>query len=47
VEAPEFAINRVEWDIKYKSGFIGTVKEKIIDDFVKLKFRLEAEAPVQ
>ncbi len=47
VETPEFSINRVEWDIKYKSGFIGTVKEKMIDDFVKLKFKLEAEAPAQ
>ncbi|MCF8244223.1 MAG: YceI family protein [Saprospiraceae bacterium] len=47
VETPEFSINRLEWDIKYKSGFIGTVKEKMIDDFVKLKIKLVAEAPVQ
>lgn len=47
VETPEFSINRLEWDIKYKSGVIGTVKEKMIDDFVKLKIKLVAEAPVQ
>ena len=47
VEAPEFSINRLEWDIKYKSGFIGTAKEKMIDDFIKLKIKLVAELPVQ
>jgi polyisoprenoid-binding protein YceI len=43
VETPEFAINRTEWDIKYNSGIIGTVKEKMIDDMVKLKIKLVAE----
>ncbi|MBI1224678.1 MAG: YceI family protein [Bacteroidetes bacterium] len=45
VETPEFVINRTDWDIKYNSGIIGTVKEKMIDDFVKLKLKLVAEAP--
>lgn len=43
VETPEFAINRTDWDIKYSSGIIGTVKEKMIDDMVKLKLKLVAE----
>ncbi len=43
VETPEFSINRTEWDIKYSSGIIGTVKEKMIDDMVKLKIKLVAE----
>lgn len=43
VETPEFAINRTEWGIKYSSGIIGTVKEKMIDDMVKLKIKLVAE----
>ncbi len=41
-ETPEFTINRTEWDIKYHSGIVGTVKDKLIDDNVKLKIKLEA-----
>jgi polyisoprenoid-binding protein YceI len=41
-ETPEFTINRTDWDIKYNSGLIGTVKDKLIDDNVKLKIKLEA-----
>jgi polyisoprenoid-binding protein YceI len=40
-ETPEFAINRTEWGVTYKSGIIGTIKDKMIDDFVKLKLRIE------
>ena len=47
VETPEFSINRTEWGVKYKSGTIGTMKDKMIDDFVKLKIKLEAEKAVQ
>lgn len=47
VETPEFVINRTEWDIKYRSGLIGTVQDKLIDDFVKIKIKLEAELLAQ
>jgi polyisoprenoid-binding protein YceI len=40
VTSPEFAINRTEWDIKYKSGLIGTMKDKIINDDIKLKINV-------
>lgn len=41
-DTPEFTINRTDWGIKYNSGLIGTVKDKLIDDNVKLKIKLEA-----
>jgi polyisoprenoid-binding protein YceI len=40
VTSPEFTINRTDWDIKYKSGLIGTVKDKIINDEIKLKINV-------
>ena len=45
VETPEFAINRTDWGIKYKSGMLGTAKEEIIDDEIKLKLKIEAPLP--
>lgn len=44
VQTPEFTINRTDWGIKYSSGLIGTVKDKIIADDVKLKITLVANA---
>ncbi len=40
VTSPEFTINRTDWDIKYKSGLIGTMKDKIINDDIKLKINV-------
>ena len=41
-ETTEFTINRTEWGVQYKSGVIGTVKDELIADDVKLKIKLEA-----
>jgi polyisoprenoid-binding protein YceI len=38
-----FTINRTEWGIKYSSGLIGTLKDKIINDDVNLTINLEAK----
>ncbi len=40
VTSPEFTINRTDWGIKYNSGMIGTVKDKIINDEIKLKINV-------
>jgi polyisoprenoid-binding protein YceI len=45
VTSPEFSINRTEWDVKYKSGILGTIKDEIINDDVKLKINLVAPLP--
>ncbi len=45
VTSPEFSINRTEWDIKYKSGILGTIKDEIINDEVKLKINIVAPLP--
>ncbi len=37
-----FNINRTEWDIKYKSGLLGTPKDKMINDEVNLEILLVA-----
>ena len=42
--SPKFTINRMDWDIKYNSGLIGTAKDKIIHDDVSLSVELLAEA---
>jgi polyisoprenoid-binding protein YceI len=40
VTSPEFTINRTDWGIKYNSGMLGTVKDKIINDEIKLKINV-------
>ena len=42
ITTPEFTINRTDWGIKYKSGLMGTVKDELINDDVKLKLKIEA-----
>jgi len=44
IETPEFTINRTEWDVKFNSGVIGTIGDKIIADDVKLKITLVGNA---
>ena len=44
VVTPKFTINRTEWDMKYKSGIIGTAADKIIHDDVSLNVQLTAAA---
>lgn len=41
-ETPEFTINRTDWGVQYKSSVIGTIKDELIADDVKLKIKLEA-----
>lgn len=41
---PSFTIDRTEWDIKFNSGLIGTLKDKIIDDQIGLTINLVASA---
>jgi len=43
VTSPSFEIDRTKWDIKYNSGIIGTVKEKLINDAVKVVLSIEAK----
>ena len=39
---PAFTINRTDWDVKYGSGIIGTVADKIIHDDVSLSLSIAA-----
>lgn len=41
---PAFTINRTEWGITFKSGVIGTVKDKSINDEIGLVINLVANA---
>jgi polyisoprenoid-binding protein YceI len=41
---PAFTINRTEWGITFKSGIIGTVKDKSINDEIGLVISLAADA---
>ena len=41
-ESPQFTIDRTQWGVKYRSGLIGTIADKIIDDQVGLKIDLKA-----
>lgn len=46
VTTPEFTINRTEWGVNFGSGVIGTIKDQMIADDVKLKINLVANAQV-
>jgi len=41
-ETPAFTIDRTQWGIVYKSGVIGTVADKLIDDQIGLQINLSA-----
>lgn len=41
---PKFTINRLEWDIKYNAGILGTAADKIIHDDISLNIQLNAQA---
>lgn len=45
VKTPDFTINRTEWDLKYGSGTIGTLQDKLIYDEVGLAINLTAKKP--
>lgn len=40
---PSFTINRTEWGINYRSGILGTAKDKIIADEIGLVINLRAK----
>ncbi|MFN4080221.1 MAG: YceI family protein [Saprospiraceae bacterium] len=40
-ETPEFEIDRTQWNVTYRSGLIGTLKNKLIDDAIKLRIQLK------
>ena len=40
---PAFTIDRTQWDIKYRSGLIGTAADKVIHDEVSLVVTFDAE----
>ncbi len=42
VVTPKFTIDRTQWDITYKSGLIGTAKDKLINDQIGLQIKLQA-----
>ncbi len=46
VSTPEFSINRTEWGIVFNSGVIGTLKDNLIADDVKLKITLAGNTQV-
>jgi polyisoprenoid-binding protein YceI len=41
-QTPAFTIDRLEWDIKYDAGILGTAKDKIIADEIGLLISLTA-----
>lgn len=41
-ETPKFTIDRTEWGVVYRSGIIGTIKDKLINDNIGLKIDLKA-----
>ena len=41
-ESTTFVINRTKWGINFRSGILGTAKDKMIQDVVSLSFTLEA-----
>lgn len=42
VETPKFTIDRTQWGITYKSGIIGTAKDRLINDQIGLQIKLQA-----
>jgi len=40
-----FVIDRTEWGVTYRSGLLGTVKDKIIDDEVKISLKVRGLPP--
>ncbi len=42
-QTPTFPINRTEWGVNFKSGILGTSKDKLINDNVMLSLTLEAK----
>ncbi len=43
VESANFTINRMNWNVKFQSGLLGTAKNKILEDIVSLSLTLKAK----
>lgn len=41
-ETPTFPINRTQWGVNFKSGILGTTRDKMIDDNVPISLKLTA-----
>ena len=41
--SPVFSINRTKWGINFRSGLLGTLKDKLIEDNIMLCIRLSAK----
>ncbi len=41
-ESPSFHINRTQWGINFRSGLLGTIKDKLIQDMIILSLKLKA-----
>ena len=41
-ESASFIINRTQWGINFRSGLLGTAKDKIVEDIVPLSIKLKA-----
>lgn len=42
-ESPTFPINRTEWGVSFRSGILGTAKDKMIDDMVPISLKISAK----
>jgi polyisoprenoid-binding protein YceI len=42
IESQSFLINRTQWGINFRSGALGTAKDKLIEDVVLLSLRIKA-----
>lgn len=43
-ESPAFILNRTQWGVSFRSGVLGTAKDKMIDDSVPLSLKIRAKA---
>jgi polyisoprenoid-binding protein YceI len=41
-ESPAFPINRTDWGVNFRSGILGTTRDKMIDDMVPLTLKVAA-----
>jgi polyisoprenoid-binding protein YceI len=42
-ESAAFPINRTDWGVNFRSGILGTVRDKMIEDVVPLSLKLKAK----
>jgi polyisoprenoid-binding protein YceI len=43
-ESPTFQINRMDWGINFRSGALGTAKDKLIEDVIPMQLKITAKA---